>query len=265
MLDRTEAIYDHDPLNNMLKLANLMLNGTPRVAVSFKDNILSETIKEIADFGLDIVELRIDQYSCFDAAYVIREIKRFRAFPSIATIRSGKEGGSWNLSEKKRQELFENILPYVDAIDIELSSKTILKNVVLKAHKSKKLVCVSYHNFDKTPAAKKLNQVLKEAKSFGADIVKIATLAKSGEDVRILADFTIQNNSKNIITISMGSEGSISRVFFPALGSLITYVSLGGATAPGQLDYTLTMDLLRRMYPKYNQEKINSLKLIELA
>jgi 3-dehydroquinate dehydratase-1 len=249
----------------MLKIANLALNGTPRVAIGFKDNVTSETIKEIADFGLDIVELRIDQYSSFETAYVVREIKKFRAFPSIATIRSEKEGGGWNLSEKKRLDLFKSILPYVDAIDIELSSKEILKNVVSNANKLKKLVCISYHDFVKTPVTKKLEQVLKEAKSCGADIVKIATLAKNRDDVQILADFTIQNNSKNIITISMGSEGTISRVFFPALGSLITYASLGGATAPGQLDYSLTTDLLRLMYPKYNQEKINSLKLLELA
>lgn len=258
-------MYKYDAFNDMLKLANLVLNGTPRVAVGFKDNVAPETIKDIADLGLDIVELRIDQYRSFETASVIREIKKFRAFPSIATIRSGNEGGGWNLSEEKRQDLFKSVLPYVDAIDIELSSKKILKNVVSNAHKLKKLVCISYHNFDKTPATEKLSHVLKEAKSSGADIVKIATHAKNREDVQTLADFTIKNKSKNIVTISMGSEGAVSRVFFPALGSLITYASLGSATAPGQLDYTLTMDLLRRMYPKYNQKKIISLKLLELA
>ena len=248
----------------MLKLANLDLNGTPRVAIGFKDKISSEVLKEIADFGLDIVELRVDQYSSFDTAYVVQEVKKFRAFPSIATIRSAMEGGGWNLSEKKRKDLFENILPHVDAVDIELSSKEILKEVVAKAHKAKKLVFISYHNFDKTPTAEKLNQVIKEAKASGADVVKIATLAKNIEDVQVLAEFTIKNSSKNIITISMGSEGVISRIFFPSLGSLVTYASLGGATAPGQLDYALTVDLLRRMYPKFNQEKITSLKLLEL-
>ena len=249
----------------MLKLGKTILNGTPRVAVGFKDNLSADILQQIEDYGLDVVELRIDLYSSFDTQHVIQEVKKLGKFSSIATIRLEKEGGEWNLSEQKRVALFKAIIPYVDAVDIELYSQSILKEVISAAHKAKKLVCVSYHNFDKTPSHSKLTEILKEAKANKADIVKIATLALTRTDVQNLANFTIANKDKNIITIAMGAEGVISRILFPALGSLLTYASLGSSTAPGQLDYSITFDFLRRLYPKYNQEKINSLKLLELA
>lgn len=249
----------------MIKLGKLALNGIPRVVVGFKDNVSDQTLQDIENFGLDIVELRLDQYSSFEASHVLKEVKKFRKFPSIATIRSDKEGGGWNLPESKRLELFKAVLPYVDAVDIELSSKTILNEVISSAHKLKKSIVISYHNFDKTPNLEKLNQILSEAKSLGADITKISALALSGKDIQVLGNFTILNNSKNIISIAMGAEGALSRIFFPALGSLMTYACIGKSTAPGQLDYATTMDLLRQFYPKYNQEKIQMLKLLELV
>jgi len=249
----------------MIKIGKLTLNGTPRVAVGFSDLVSDDIIQDIEKFGLDVVELRVDQYSSFDPAYVVKQIQRFKDFPSIATIRSEQEGGGSNLSDQQRLDLFREVIAYVDAIDIELSSRAILKDVVKIAHNHKKLIMISYHDFDKTPAKDTLENVLNESFTLGADIVKIATLALSRNDVQLLADFTLHNKGKNIITIAMGSEGTLSRVFFPSLGSLLTYASLGKATAPGQLDYHRTVDLLRLLYPKYNQEKIQTLKLLELA
>lgn len=247
----------------MLKIGSLDLNGIPRVAVSFKDGVSAQTIDDIRAFGLDIVELRIDRYSSFDTLYVLKEIRKFKDFPSIATIRSEKEGGEWDLSEAKRLELFKAIMADADAIDIEFSAKTIAHPIIEAAKKSKKLVFVSYHNFDRTPEASKLEQVLTGSKEIGADVVKIATLALCPKDVRLLAEFTINHASKNLVTIAMGSEGLVSRIFFPALGSLITYAFLGQPAAPGQLDYKSTSELLRKLYPKYNEDKINSLELLE--
>lgn len=249
----------------MIKLGNLTLNGTPRVVVGFRDNVSAEMIEDIENFGLDVVELRIDQYASFEKDHVLREAAKFKKFPSIATIRSEKEGGEWKLSDEKRCALFNAVLAHVNAIDVELSSRSILKKVVSAAHKLKKLVIISYHNFDETPSIDKLNEVTKEAKIFGADIVKIATLILSNADIQLLADYTIQNSSKNIVTVGMGSVGALSRILFPSLGSLMTYASLGRSTAPGQFEYKQTSELLRLLYPKYNEEKINSLKLLELA
>ncbi|HEY5595278.1 MAG TPA: type I 3-dehydroquinate dehydratase, partial [Nitrospiria bacterium] len=63
----------------------------------------------------------------------------------------------------------------------------------------------------------------------------------------------IANATKDIIVIAMGVEGALSRVFFPALGSLLTYAYLGQPTAPGQLGYKELFELLKKFYPKFNQ------------
>lgn len=249
----------------MTKLSKLLLNGSPRVAVAFTDSASPQLIQDIEAFGLDVVELRVDQYSSFETSYVLQQVRRFSNFPSIATIRTEREGGGWNLSDEKRLQLFNDILPYVDCIDIELSSKAILKDVISSAHAANKLVLISYHDFDKMPTIEKLEHIIKEAKICGADIVKMAGLALSREDVQTLAQFTLAHANENIITIAMGAEGTISRVLFPILGSLLTYAYIGTPTAPGQLDYQHTIDILRLLYPKYNQEKVQVLKLLELS
>ncbi len=247
----------------MIKLGSLTLNGIPRVAVGVKDNVSNSFIHEARELGVDIMELRIDQYASFERVYVLNEIKKFGHFPTLATLRSRKEGGGWNQSEQARLDLFKAVIPHVDAIDIELSSSGILPQVIKAAHSKGKQVVVSYHNFDGTPAAGKLKQVFSEAKKRGADIVKIAALILKREDMQRLAVFTIANAEKNLISIGMGSYGANTRILFPGLGSLITYAYLGEPTAPGQLDYQTTFDLLRRLYPSYNQAKISSLKILE--
>jgi 3-dehydroquinate dehydratase-1 len=47
----------------------------------------------------------------------------------------------------------------------------------------------------------------------------------------------------------MGEAGTLSRVFFPAAGSLLTYGHVGRPTAPGQLGRAELSALVRRFYP----------------
>lgn len=247
----------------MIKLGSLDLGGSPKIAVGFRDKVLPETIKEGVNHGLDIAEIRIDQFSSYAADYVLGELDKFKLVPTIATIRSEQEGGTRRLSDSQRLALFKLVSHHVDAIDIELSSETILDEVVKIVHEVKKMVVISYHNFDETPPIENLMSIFSTAKSAGADIVKIATQVTTRHDIQTLARFTIDNAEKNIIVIGMGAEGLSSRFFLPALGSLITFAYIGQPSAPGQLHFNDTLDLLRKFYPSYNQEKISSLKLVE--
>ncbi|MBI3810604.1 MAG: type I 3-dehydroquinate dehydratase [Nitrospirae bacterium] len=237
----------------MIKLGSIKLNGTPRIVLSLNDATPPHLIQEARQLGLDLVELRIDQYAFFDAKHVLREAGRFKDCSTIATIRIKAEGGVWNLPEPERLALFKKIIPEVNAVDIELSAETILPDVVRAVHAAKKIAIISYHNFDGTPTFNELNGIMDEAKSFGADIVKIAARTTKPEDMQTLAGFTIANAMKNIVVIAMGLDGALSRVFFPALGSLLTYAYLDQPTAPGQLGYRELFELLKKFYPKFNQ------------
>ena len=246
----------------MIKLGSLLLNGAPRVAVNFGDDVSPGLLVSGKAAGLDIAEIRIDQFSSYDQDHVLHVVKKFENIPTIATIRLQKEGGSWRGAEEDRLALFQAILPYVDATDVEMTSD-IRHAVIRAAHDARKLCVVSHHNFDTTESLQDLTGLVEQAKSEGADIVKIATKVDRREHLQTLARLTLQHANKNVIVIGMGAAGLASRLFLPALGSLITFAYVGKPTAPGQLHYQETFDLLRKMYPSYNQEKINSLRLME--
>ncbi|MBI4398453.1 MAG: type I 3-dehydroquinate dehydratase [Candidatus Omnitrophica bacterium] len=232
----------------MVKIGTLVLDGSPRVAVSVRDGVFAQFLRAEKKYGLDVVELRIDLFSCLDEQYVITEIKKYAAFPILATIRSAREGGGWKKSEKKRLHLFNVVIPHVHAVDIELSSP-IAKEVAQRARRAGKTVLVSHHNFMHTPAKPALEKILKQAKSIRADIVKIAAEAHNLNDVRTLADFLLTHRQENLVVIAMGKEGVVSRILFPALGSFLTYAGLEDGLAPGQLNLAQTSEWLKKLYP----------------
>jgi hypothetical protein len=56
-----------------------------------------------------------------------------------------------------------------------------------------------------------------------------------------------------LVAIAMGHAGTVSRIAFPAAGSLLTYASADGEepTAPGQLPLRMLRRELARYYPGY--------------
>ena len=258
---RKDTFTDHV----MNRLDTLLCGGVPLIAVGFADKTSAQVIQSAKQEGLDVAELRVDLYESYQHQYVLDVIRQFKHLPSIATIRIGKEGGKWGLSEQQRLALFKAIVTEVDSVDIELQAEEILSDVVKVTHEAGKLVFISYHNFDETPTLSALNLVAKRAIEVGADAIKIATHAKSMADIRTLAQFTIEKASLNIVTMAMGAKGVVSRLFFPSLGSRLTFAYIGQPSAPGQLRFDETFDILRKLYPDFNQKKISALELMEAA
>ncbi len=193
------------------------------------------SINKAFQYGADLLELRLDCFRNIEEEYLVNTVKAIskKGLPIIATVRSVKEGGRNYIPDKERLGIFTAVMPFVDAIDIELSSTGILASTIKLAKKLKKKTILSYHNFERTPGIKRLNRLMQKAKAADGEIVKVATMARSRNDLKQLALFTIEN--KDVITIAMGETGRSSRVFFPLLGSLVTYGPLDGATAPGQM------------------------------
>lgn len=239
----------------MNPVRTLLASGIPLVAVSFRDDDSGWSAEAAARAGVDIAELRIDQFSRTDVDHVRAVLSRFRELPVLATIRSAREGGDWGGTDALRRDLFRAVLPEVDAVDVELSSAEILPDVVTAAQQHDKVVIVSYHNFDATPDREELEAVVRAAKESGADYVKVSTMARSAADLKVLAGLTLEFADQGMIVIAMGELGTVSRVFFPALGSRLTYSFMGNRTAPGQLDFTETSQLLRRFYPDYRRKE----------
>src|SRR5260370_7832466 len=78
--------------------------------------------------------------------------------PKILTIRDPREGGKESLSESERLNLFRELLPHVDYIDIELRNFSLYSDVIAPARTSAKQLIVSFHHFHKNPGFDQLEQ-----------------------------------------------------------------------------------------------------------
>ncbi len=218
-----------------MKLGGLALGKAPLICGVSEKSFDSRNINRALKAGANMLEFRLDSFSKKDITLLAGPLKRLkkRGVPLLLTVRSTKEGGKGKLTDAERLALFIELIPLFDGVDIELSSKKIIKEVIAKAREARKLVVVSFHNFKATPKREKLLSIIKEARAAGADIVKLATHVKGKAELRRLAGLLTDNTG--LIVIAMGRGGSASRVFFPMLGSLITYSGITGANAPGQL------------------------------
>lgn len=232
-----------------MKLGALTLGDRPRIAVAVRDGIARDAIDKALAAGADLIELRIDAFSDTSPDVVREELTRYKGVPTLGTIRGAFERGEWKGSEAERAALYEATLPLVDAIDIEIGAEEINRDLIAMAKDQGKRVIASFHDFDATPSREALEATDARGRSLGADIIKIAAQCNSENDLRTLAEYTLAHRHEGVIAIGMGPVAMSSRVFFPALGSLITYTFLGEATAPGQLTLDDTVRYLSAFYP----------------
>ncbi|MBI4114967.1 MAG: type I 3-dehydroquinate dehydratase [Candidatus Omnitrophica bacterium] len=223
-----------------------------KIVATVTDSDPPKLVRRARHLGANLLEARIDRFRSLDKDKVfekIRSLKKSR-LPIIATIRSKKEGGGRTLSDSKRLELFQKILPQVSAIDIELSSPRLIKTLVPLAHRRGKKTILSYHNFKSTPSERALEGILRRGKKMGGDMVKIATWAKNPGDTARLLLFTHRNRNQNLISIAMGPRGILSRTLGPLFGSLLTYGYLTRPQAPGQISVASLSGEMKNLFPK---------------
>ena len=224
--------------------------GKPAVAVSFTDGDTPADIAAAKAAGVAIAELRIDLFADASVANVVETARRLSGLPLLATIRMSEEGGTWTGGEAKRQALFEAVLPHVDAVDIELRAADTLVALAPKIRAAGKALVVSHHDFAATPSPDGLADIARRARDAGADVVKIAATILEEDDLAALAGLLTSRPAPNLVVIGMGERGLVTRMLFPALGSLFTFAGKGErASAPGQLSYERTLSLLSTLYP----------------
>lgn len=178
-----------------------------------------EILKEV-----ECVELRLDKLNLSRDSF-ISIIKRFKNM--IVTYRRGEV-------EDIQRLFYYNVAidNDVDYIDIDFYDP-LLNRVELSNHT--KLI-VSYHNYQKTPSKKELNNIITLIKiRFPSAYIKIATMINDRKDQFLLLDLLKEN--ENITVIGMGDKGRPLRVFTHFLGSYFTYTYFKTPTAPGQISY----------------------------
>ena len=238
----------------MSKMNFISGNKPPRVAVTVTDQ---ETNEQLKPLDVDALEVRVDRFKSQNLDDVMEHIRRLKQLrvPLILTVRNDRaEGGTRRISDEKKARIFEAAILLVDAIDIELSPG-IRSAMIELGKKQKRTVIVSAHNFKITPSERELEKIFKDSRNAGADIVKIAAKANSLDDVNRMLQFTMRHREDRVITISLGDLGSISRLLFPGLGSLLVYTYIDRSAAPGQIPLDVLQDHLRWYYPQYHRIK----------
>jgi 3-dehydroquinate dehydratase type I len=196
----------------------------------------------------DLVELRLDGMKDPDLRGLLKEKKG----PVLVTNRRADEGGACADTEPRRVLLLKEAISLgADYVDVEASTDHVLVRELLaeiKGHGPRTKMILSWHDFDGTPSERALRRKLQDMMTFGADIIKIVTYARSPEDnLRVLGLIPYaRRRNQEIIAFCMGATGRPSRIMSPFLGSYLTYASpeRGAESAPGQL----TVDEMKKIW-----------------
>jgi 3-dehydroquinate dehydratase I len=182
----------------------------------------------------DFFELRLDRFVRLIDRLEDR-ISKLRA-PLIITARHPMEGGANRLSSRQRRNLLVRFLSRARYIDVELRSAPNFRSLLRLARKQNVRPIISVHHFKSTPSPKRLRAQARAAKTYGADIFKVATRTDTPAQLTRLIDFVASRNLNVAVSaMGIGKLGAASRVLLACCGSALVYASLGRSDIEGQI------------------------------
>lgn len=209
--------------------------------------IQNRTLEEIigllegSEPRIQMAEIRLDR--CPLDIEEIESLFSSSDTPLVATCRVVDDGnGTWEEAEEKLTAAVEAGAAFLD-LEIE-APKEVGKRLRRACTEYGTTMIRSSHFFAGTPSDDVLRNTVEKCRKFGGEIVKIAAMAKSGEDVaRVLGLYSQEQTSQRqaeLIAFSMGETGRASRLECLRLGSPFTYAALNDneAAAPGQWTYS---------------------------
>lgn len=208
---------------------------------------------DLAEFRIDLLNFASDTKQVIALGHELKKILGNK--PLIATIRTKNEGGQFEISDADYGKTYQAYLknPFMDWLDVEMfRDQKVVSEIVQKAHQKKVLIVMSNHDFQKTPSQDEIEKRLLKQDQMGADILKIAVMPKSKQDVFTLMNATLkvsQQTTKPLLTMSMGQLGTISRVATANMGGSYSFGMIGEASAPGQIDVTKLKQILKTVQP----------------
>ncbi len=201
--------------------------------LSFEEALEVVRVNNFVEIRLDLLGESVDYKKLISLAKM-----------SIVTYRPS-QNESTNQRQLRLDKIKDAILAGASFVDIEIESENNYINELREfAHKNGCKVIISYHNFQNTPTLKELQDILLNARTAQADIVKVATqVTRKKDNLHLLSLLT---NSSDLVVIGMGEQGKLVRAMAPYLGSKFTFAAVDKkrATAPGQL----TVKELREVY-----------------
>lgn len=190
----------------------------------------------------DLIEWRLDYFEDLE----LEKLKLLReqvSLPLIFTLRSFLQRGQFKGEEEERLIHLKKLAALKPTfIDVEHTTSPLFIESLKKDHPHLKII-LSYHHFEKgMQDPKALLALLQQTP---ADLYKIALMAETSVDMLRFLLF-LRSASQQVIGISMGESGQISRLVAPIFSRPWSYASLeeGSSVAPG----LLSVKTLREIY-----------------
>jgi 3-dehydroquinate dehydratase I len=196
----------------------------------------------------DAVEIRVDALLAHQVSpEEIEKALRARKHPVLLTLRIPAEGGklAWKLAE--RRSLYLQLLPHVEAIDVELATATALAPVVNEALRTGKTLVLSAHAIEKPATPAQIARWVGQFDPQPSTILKVAARIKSWRDLQQLAALLVNHPDWSIAVMGLGPYASQSRSVLAALGSRLVYGYLDEPAAPGQPSSADVKKMVRTM------------------
>ena len=241
------------PASTAVKTIVPITAKTKEQALAQAQVIANTADADLAEFRIDLLSFASDTKQVIALGHELKKILGNK--PMIATIRTKNEGGQLEISDVDYAKTYQAYLknPFMDWLDIEMfRDQKVVSEIVQKAHQKKVLIVMSNHDFQKTPSQDEIEKRLLTQDQMGADILKIAVMPKSKQDVFTLMNATLkvsQQTTKPLLTMSMGQLGTISRVATANMGGSYSFGMIGEASAPGQIDVTKLKQILKTVQP----------------
>ncbi|XP_050384135.1 bifunctional 3-dehydroquinate dehydratase/shikimate dehydrogenase, chloroplastic-like [Argentina anserina] len=202
-------------------------------------------LQQAKELGADLVEIRVDYIKNFSPRQDLETLIKRSPLPTLVTYRPKWEGGQYEGDEKKRQEALILAMELgADYIDVELKVANDFYSSIQGKKPEKVKIIVSSHNYESTPSAEEIGNLVATIQATGADIVKIATTALDITDNASIFQVLVRSQVP-MVGLVMGEKGLISRVLSAKYGSFITFGTLeaGVVSAPGQPTVTDLLEL----------------------
>ncbi|MDR1302828.1 MAG: type I 3-dehydroquinate dehydratase [Treponema sp.] len=202
---------------------------------------------------VDLVELRADCLEA-DERLLIRRFPPMVDLPVILTIRREQDGGQFIGGEGSRISLLSKALAFADAdrrhnfAYVDMEEYLNVPSLEEAARTFGTRIIRSYHNIEGVDD--NLVERLQGLRHIGDELVKVAVMPHSLEDVVRLFSVGRETMDMDKILLGMGNFGIPTRILAEHLGSQISYTTVQGdpdlpAAAPGQLDPKVLAELYR--------------------